>query len=1002
MRIVSVYLKNIKSHRETELSFSPGINVLSGANGSGKSTIFQAIGYALFGVNAQDFTSRADRFLTIGTKRGEVGVVFEPAEGERYRVTRTVGPAGKWLLAKETGGAFEIEEHANSQETEQRIASLLGLAGGRPLADQFKLVIGPFQNDFLGPFVIRQPTKRQDAFDEILGIDAWRKTFDGTKLLASAIAARTDTLQAEVAGKQEQVAVLPAKELEYASLRENSSAKEAELKKRTGELAEVTAQLAALDARKKKIEAARNAVQGIEERISSGKDHVTNQQLLVEQSKEAAGVVAAASAGKQAYDAAEARLKELREQEKQKSLVEKKLAELDKEQSGIRATLAIEERELADLRSGMDAEAKKLSEEESSLAAQRAELATVQAQAAELLAAVNRAVATFRELPVHRIDSVLPYLFTGLDRMATIDGQSAEKGRLIAGSEALEAAAAELPHGQAELEKVQGKRAELSGRKLSLIEGCEKIGDGNCPFLQEPCKNVDAAGGLELMRVHIQELDAEIAGLDAQAEALTGQVASAQAAAHELAGVEHVRGELGKLATERDTLEQDFTRKLSEIAPAALLASVTGWLATNSPEPSPTFSLAKGEGQGGGALPDELKPLRVEIAGPPSARRAQLSIWSDQWHNVIASLERGLEDRLKEAEEPVRNCAIRAAGLDTGAKALEGKKRELAAAGEKVVLREKTIETQQKRLHAVVAGVGAEKQALSAYAGLEDAVRAAGEELERYQPERDRFIANETAAAELEKRTDTLTKYQKRLQELGAQLALTQQELQELLAGYQAERHENVRNQRELVMAAMATLKAEMAGIAEGMVRLEGEIAALTAVAQEIQRKLAAIDKLQEQGALVKFLRNQVFKNVSSQLSERFREEISTRADRIYRCISESDEELYWGENYQVVLKDMMDGQIRERTDDQLSGGQMMSAVVSLRLALLQTIGARIAFFDEPTSNLDAERRENLAKAFRAIDVGQEEVTEHWYDQLFLVSHDVSFTEITDQMIHLD
>lgn len=62
---------------------------------------------------------------------------------------------------------------------------------------------------------------------------------------------------------------------------------------------------------------------------------------------------------------------------------------------------------------------------------------------------------------------------------------------------------------------------------------------------------------------------------------------------------------------------------------------------------------------------------------------------------------------------------------------------------------------------------------------------------------------------------------------------------------------------------------------------------------------------------------------------------------------------------------------------------------------------ATISFFDEPTSNLDATRRENLAQAFRAIDVGREEVTEHWYDQLFLVSHDVAFTEITEQIIQL-
>ena len=50
---------------------------------------------------------------------------------------------------------------------------------------------------------------------------------------------------------------------------------------------------------------------------------------------------------------------------------------------------------------------------------------------------------------------------------------------------------------------------------------------------------------------------------------------------------------------------------------------------------------------------------------------------------------------------------------------------------------------------------------------------------------------------------------------------------------------------------------------------------------------------------------------------------------------------------------------------------------------------------------LDASRRENLAHAFRAIDVGREEVTEHWYDQLFLISHDVAFTEVTDQMIRI-
>ena len=66
MRILSISLKNIKSHRDKELCFVNGINVLTGPNGAGKSTIFEAIGYALFGVDARDFVGNIERFISIG------------------------------------------------------------------------------------------------------------------------------------------------------------------------------------------------------------------------------------------------------------------------------------------------------------------------------------------------------------------------------------------------------------------------------------------------------------------------------------------------------------------------------------------------------------------------------------------------------------------------------------------------------------------------------------------------------------------------------------------------------------------------------------------------------------------------------------------------------------------------------------------------------------------------------------------------------------------------
>ena len=219
---------------------------------------------------------------------------------------------------------------------------------------------------------------------------------------------------------------------------------------------------------------------------------------------------------------------------------------------------------------------------------------------------------------------------------------------------------------------------------------------------------------------------------------------------------------------------------------------------------------------------------------------------------------------------------------------------------------------------------------------------------------------------------------------------------------YDPERHVEVRLKRDSLVAKIAALCQQLENHDREQLRLEKVIGHLELINRDIEKKVAEKKEMKAKLSLVQFLRTRIFNNVSARLSERFREEISLRADRIYRNIAETDEELHWGDNYRIVLRDMEDGKLRERTDDQLSGGQIMSSVVALRLALLQTIGARVAFFDEPTSNLDAVRRENLAHAFRAIDVGREEVTEHWYDQLFLISHDVAFTEVTDQMISLE
>ncbi|WP_020674765.1 AAA family ATPase [Geopsychrobacter electrodiphilus] len=813
MRILSIQLKNIKSHTETSLDFSAGINVLSGPNGIGKSTIFEAIGYAMFGVDAQSFVGNIERFIRIGAKKGEVSISFESCAGELFRVSRSVGTASKWLLAREVGGAFEVEEHKDARETETRLKGLLGLEkNGRSLAEQFELVIGPFQHDFLGPFVIKQPAKRRDRFDEILGIDAWRTTFTRTNELLKAIKARVDVLQSAIGPLKDQVASLPEKRAEQQQIQLNRQQTQTRLASSQQQLKNLETQLTDVDRYEQSLKSQAVEIETLKGRIVNGTEKIGEQKRLLGEAEKAARVIVETTAGKLAFEQAETRLAQLREQSKLQRQLEQQLAALDKQIGSVSGRFAAESAAIVQTRDELNAEEQNL----------------------------------------------------------------AETRKLLAIDQALQQGADRLPELRTAIDGLRKQLGQLEGRRAGLEEGSEKLAAGVCPFFQEPCLNI------------------------------------------------------------AENPPQDvFSAKFVELADQRQLLNV------------------------------ELKKLE-----------------SDE------EIARKASDQVKEIEVGIKSLDQQGARLLTRRKINEDKAQGLQVLqAEQVALQTQLVEKQQ---------------ALRTYSSLQADIEAAEVQKQEHQPARDLYVAHLKLAEELEQRTTDLHKFEQLFIKLQADLRAKEHAYTQAEKGYDADRHQELRRQKDALGLEVGALGQQVKGIEADLTRLAREIDKLKQLEQEIAAKQLEIKAYAEKDELVKFLRHRVFRNVSAALSERFREEISLRADKIYRTISETDEELYWGENYQIVLRDMADGEIRERVNDQLSGGQTMSAVVALRLAMLQTIGARIAFFDEPTSNLDATRRENLARAFRSIDVGKEEVTEHWYDQLFLISHDVAFTEVTDQIIHLE
>lgn len=986
MQILSIHLKNIKSHRDTELVFSPGINVLSGPNGVGKSTVFEAIGYALFGVDARDFVSNVDRFLTIGAKRGEISVTFAASDGDSYRVTRTVGTPATWRLAKDIGGVFEIEDHAGVEETEERIRELLGLSKGRSLAEQFKLVIGPFQSEFLGPFVKKQTTKRKEDFDEILGIDSWRKTFDGTKELGNTIKAKLANLATDIAGKEERIACLPNRQEELKALVLDEEKKGSELKGVTADLVAVVELLQALEVKKQGIERLRSEIIQVKQSIVSGSEHITSQKALVEQAETAVRIAKQAQPGKERYEAAEKRLQELREREKTKQALDKEITVLNLQAISARQSADHEEGEAVLQEKKLQEDRKTVSSEENELRQSLTKLVEEETRRQSAVDHVKRLDELFRNLPLMKIETHVPYLRVTLGRLVELDSSIHEKNSLLQAEEEWKAAAATLESLRKERETLLAEKARYLGKMAGLTEGEEKLREGSCPFFGEPCGNMDGKQSLEVFPERRQQIEREIATIDAAISAVEVKIAAAEAAGREMDKFRLLRTEIASLEKERTAKEKEREGFLRRLDPAGIAATFSVWVEEHRLDDCRRIGKKLAAG---------------DFSGEPSVQLAALEEWENRCHDAASAVRTVIDNMLSAAEAPLVAVRTDRAKADARIHELERRSQEFSEAEKRIEGRKKAAALQRETAEKTEREKQLKVELLTAYQDVEAGIRDAEEERRFPQPDHERYLQAEPIAKDLPKRQETLDKYQKRLADLERDQAAKEGSLQELEKDYSPEGHADQQMKKESLQSSEATLKESLKNLDQNRQRLTVEIAELEKVQEEIRKKQEEVQDLRKKEELVKFLRNKVFKNVSAQLSERFREEITLRADRIYRTISEADEELIWGDDYKIVLRDMVNGEVRERTDDQLSGGQTMSAVVALRLALLQTIGARVAFFDEPTSNLDASRRENLAQAFRAIDHGKEEVTDHWYDQLFLISHDVAFTEITDQMIQL-
>ncbi|MEO6726807.1 MAG: hypothetical protein ABIU20_01450, partial [Blastocatellia bacterium] len=281
------------------------------------------------------------------------------------------------------------------------------------------------------------------------------------------------------------------------------------------------------------------------------------------------------------------------------------------------------------------------------------------------------------------------------------------------------------------------------------------------------------------------------------------------------------------------------------------------------------------------------------------------------------------------------------------------------------------------------------KAELQAFAALDANIAAAAQTRTTSASDYHAFIQNEKTAATCEAREQELRTTETEIEETEKARAEALAEQTQLEQVYDGEIHRcaqiDLDNWRERATQAATQLE----NTRQQFERLKVQLARLEEVRERMREHLTAIEKARTLRETAEFIRD-ILQKAAPYITEMLLHSISAEANQLFREITgRFDVSLRWAKDYEVTLEE----EGRERPFLNLSGGEQMAAALAIRLALLKELSEiNIAFFDEPTTNMDEERRRNLAQQIGRIKD---------FHQLFVISHDDSFEGFTDQIVML-
>ena len=950
MRIRKVILENYRCHKYLETEFTTGVNLLLGENGSGKSSVLEALGFALFDADLRN--GLQSDAIQSGTSYATISVEFEATDENTYTVSRRIGNSSYYRLSGIGESHSRIE---GKQEVLTKIRELTGINGNEK--NIYQNVITAAQNKLVGIF-LEQPKHREAVFNQIFNTEIYRKMYKN--YLKTAL----DNYSNQKALKQNEIDTLTGtlsdKNLLLQQLQENNDIRD----KTTKELKIICTKTDIIQKEKEALEKQEKALTSLQEKCSHMSEMLQQTETALTMAQESV-----AKAEKAATIAEENRVEHLQyettskqfhqtrekltkleniETELQKSI--KKQQHLEKDSVIIEKELESIERTIEDRKTNRKEQEERITNNKQILESLDNTLKTTKNdlhkyQQIELSLQELEQEYTNTEESIKKIQTEAALLQERLDKETELQKHK----------ESLTNKLQILKDKEKEHKEQLGNLKILEARIFELESNKEALEKGSCPFFLEKCKNLEGIKSPQTYFIEKKDLLSQeqtttenaLQKLEKELNALKEYSEEQNRISLELLQLKTVSNDL-KQCIESIELKKEKMKIISE----KIKIQLNNTLYIDSLEKYP------------------ITKINEEVKKDNAILKEKINQLNEQYNNTVQQ-HKEQKNKADTLDQEIKKLSINQNNLTT---------------------KQQNNTSELQKLSDCINTLKEKIQPLST---LKEERAAQEKEMERLQEAHDRFAANISIAKDIQKFKMRSNELDSELQEKLKQNKSLKADLHQLEKQYDP----NLLKQNKTELATIETEKDRLIRLEqkhqESISRIEQQIQEHKNRLNEIQSCKSELSNITKKLQLTDLFRNKV-NTMGKKVAIQFLTHIERLATNNFHNITGRTEEIRWSnedkEAYTLYL--CKDKNIKKGSPFAiLSGGEQVAVALSLRAAMAAFFSASdFTIFDEPTINLDIQRRaalaENLGKLLKDLR------------QAIIVTHDDTFREMAQNVIN--